>query len=76
MHRKPIWVVFVGLGLLLGAMVGGAACGPNERFCWTENVPCSDVTVPDGSTDASADALASDAQRFCFDNQGISIPCP
>lgn len=66
-------LVLSALGLLVSLATVGIACGPKEKFCYKEGLPCSVIEGMDHPQDDSSDA--GEVGNPCFDNLGNEIPC-
>lgn len=67
-------MVWVGIGLLIVTVSVGVACGPKEKYCYDEKLPCSAVKAA-MIEDLLWEAPPADAEagQTCFAVDGA--PC-
>ena len=75
-------IVWVALGLLVAGIGLGVACGPKENYCYSEGMPCGDITRAREKDDATWDGyMFPDAKMYhCSAPDGATFdspdPCP
>lgn len=69
-------LVWVGIGLLVGLITVGVACGPKGKYCYQDMEPC-DIKAGEVRMDALWEAAPpdADAEITCIGTNGQTIPC-
>ena len=71
-------IVWVGIVLLVSTVAVGVGCGPKEKYCYDEKLPCSQVKAAiDMDAAYEAPPPDADAGQVCTSQvTGEDIPCP